>query len=264
MKLPNIIAILFFSIFIFACSSTKTSDIKPTDKAEKQATEQPQVTEEPKIEFEINSNLKNLFAKADGSIFMQGNNYSADLEIKIADNDSLSIIVSGAFGMTYGKVFSTIEKFILLNSFAGKVYTGNPESAQLSQIIGTNISIKNLMDIFKAKLLFAKEKYKFVESQNNENKFEYSDKQLQDYVILDQFQRIKAYSRKDKGQDIFRVNYYYSANKNDFNTLKSLKLFIPQATSSLELNFDTYNFLTDFKTPFSFKLPKNATIIKLD
>ncbi len=265
MKIKIFITLIIISVIFYGCSSSKEIDKKSQSSQEIQTSEKPKEIEKPKIEFDINSNLKNLYAIAESSISLQGNNYSADLEIKIADDDSISIIVTGAFGMTYGKVYSTQKLFVLLNAFAGKIYTGNPQSKQLTEFIGTDLSISNLIDIFKAKLLFDPNQYKFVESKNDENKFEYINDKLQDNVILDQYQRIKAYSRKDNGQDIFRVNYFYtSASKNNFNTLKSLKLFIPQAKSSLELNFESYNILTDLKTPFSFKIPKNATIEKFD
>ncbi len=212
----------------------------------------------------INTELINLYAKSDFSFSINGNSNSATAEIKIAAYDSAYIRITGPFGIQVAKAFATNKYFLFLNSFNGSAMEGTPSPEAIANFIQTELSYENFLDILRAKLLFSADKYKYYDTQNEQNRFEYKDKQNSDFVILDKYNRISSYLRKVNEQEAFKIEYNYSAGKGNVNYLKSMKLFIPKANGTIRFDFDEYKDLILNIEPFSFQISPKIKVTNIN
>lgn len=262
--------ILVLSAFILiSCATQKSVQKEEIKKDNKQSassaqSEAPPSKPEIKLTQNINANLRNIYAEADISFsFPQASN-SASLILKIAEYDSAYIKVTGPFSIPIAKIFAAPNYFLFLNSLNGKAFEGSPSPEKLAQFIKSDLTYNNLTDLLRGRLLFDYSLYKFVDSQNNLDKFEYRNDKLTDVVIIDSKKSIKSYSRRDNGIDIMRINYEYSSGKDDKNLIKSMKIFLPSMQGTINVDFERYYDDFDKKEPFKFKVHKNTKITKVD
>lgn len=257
--------LLFFVIISFGCSSSKNIKSDNIEKEIKEDIKVEEVKKEIKVSNLASDKYKNILAKSDAEIDLNGASYSASLEMKIAKNDSSSFIVSGPFGLTVAKVYSDKNRFEALNAFSGTIYIGNPSLSNLYKFINSDLTFNNFIDIIMAKLLNNRKSYKFIETKNDLHRFHFSENKLLEIIVLDKFDRLITYNRKENGEDIFRADYkYLSTNKFDVHPIKEIQLSIPKAKSRLILKFDSFDNVSQFKDAFRFKIPKNAKVVDFD
>jgi len=92
--------------------------------------------------------LKTMKARAQFMVESPKMNFQANSQILIQKPDSLHITLRAPFGLKVGSIFLDRHQFILQNSWDNIVYTGQPDSLDLSEFLPIDIHTEQVLRLF--------------------------------------------------------------------------------------------------------------------
>jgi hypothetical protein len=94
--------------------------------------------------------LHSLELEAELSITMQGETNTADCILRMGGRDSLSMEISGPFGISVARLFAEKQYFLFHDMLQGRAIEGIPTQEQLSEVTFMPLSFDDYASLFRA------------------------------------------------------------------------------------------------------------------
>lgn len=256
MKNIKQISILFI-FFAFLSSCSTVDDAKQSQKNQT-------VTSSKYIP--PNRSIKNIYFEGDLNVDLNGEAQSASFKMSIAGEDSLLLTISGPFGISVGKAFSTPQKIVFANALTGDIYTGSPTRENLERAISIALSFKDIVKLFKAQTIENPEEYVHY-SVSEANAYEYrgSNTHFERIMTNGSDSLIRSFTRLNKQkQVVLNVDYQNYSKHDGIDFPEKIILNFPTQNSLVVFKFNEIKVNGVFDKPFSFSIGKGTNIINLD
>jgi hypothetical protein len=103
-----------------------------------------------KITRERRESLRNVNIEAEMSVTLQGTTNAAQCDFTLCGSDSLSMTVTGPFGVILARLFATNTYFLFLDAFQNRAIEGIPSSANLARTAQLPLSFQDLTALLRA------------------------------------------------------------------------------------------------------------------
>ncbi|MDX9790864.1 MAG: DUF4292 domain-containing protein [Candidatus Kapaibacterium sp.] len=249
--LKIIIGVMIITIVISSCSSIKSGE---------------KGTATPVLK-ELNSSLYRLNADCLINTNMNGQSFSFNARLNIAGTDTVSMVVSGPFGITVGRLYADLNYFRFHNVMENTVYEGTPSQENIKRATNMSISIRDLLALFQGKTPFVIKEYSLVEEKNETAIIKRVDKSnFGDFGVLDiKDYKLLQYQRKDSG-DILMLNSSFdrfkAAGSGQIPT--SLNFLMPLVDGRMIIEIENFKINDKAAPPEKFAIPSSVKIINLD
>jgi hypothetical protein len=253
-----VFSITLVTVLLFVLSSCSTVNNKESIKINK-------FEYKTSVLKSFNPGIKTISIKGQLTADFQNEHQSASFKILMASEDSISLTISGPFGITVAKLFSTPEKFIFLNVFGNEVYSGTPNEENLSRVINIPLSYKEFLHLIRSEtpnqadnytsqagdvLLFRNVKPTYFSELVN---------------IRESDSLLSGYKRINKdGSEILTVDYTSYRKYDDYSLARNIIMKFPGINSKIVLDIDEIKVNEKFEKPFSFQIPKDSKVITID
>ncbi len=197
------------------------------------------------------------------------NNLSANINLKISNEDSLQMNIYAAFGINVAKLYSNQNKFTFYNMFENKGYTGKPSVDNLYKIAKLNLSYSDFIKLIKSEIPGDLSKFSLYKKDVSKNEIIYKNKrgnETAEFVVLSiSDNKLTQYQQKNIDgtlvTNVFFKNYKAFDNQ-EFAT--KLIFQFPILEGEISFDFDEVKINPNIESPFSFTIPSSAEKIILD
>lgn len=254
MKKQNLINHFFLiAVFLFSlsCSSTK------------------QVKQDSIILSKYHIGINNVEIISGITTSFKENNLSANINLKISQEDSLQMNIYAAFGINVAKLYSNQNKFAFYNMFENKGYTGKPSMENLYKIAKLNLSYSDFVKLIKSEIPGDLSKFAFYKKDDKKNEIIYKNKrgnETAEFVVLSiSDNKMLQYQQKNiDGTLVTNVFFkeYKAFDNQEFAT--KIVFQFPTLEGEISFDFDEVKINPKIDTPFSFSIPSSAEKINLD
>ena len=250
--LLNIISMILAVLIITSCSSVKKIDEDTTQKSL----------------VKLNPDLYRLEANCVLNSTMNNQSYSFKAKINIAGTDTVSMTLYGPFGITLGRLYSDMNKFIFLNVMENTLYRGSPTQDNIKKATNLSISIKDFLSLFQGKTPFDIEEYTPIADKNDGSivlkRIDKSD--FGDFAVINKSDmKLIQYQRKDKG-DLLILNSAFDKYQSSGTSSLPAKInfSMPTVGGSLIIEVEDFKTNTDAPVPIPFNIPSSVKVIDLN
>jgi hypothetical protein len=197
------------------------------------------------------------------------NNLSANVNLKISQEDSLQMNIYAAFGINVAKLYSNPNKFIFYNMFENKGYIGKPSMENLYKIAKLNLNYSDFIKLIKSEIPGDLSKFTFFKKDEAKNEIIYKNKkgnETAEFVVLSISEnKMLQYQQKNiDGTLVTNVFFkeYKPFNNQEFAT--KIVFQFPALEGEISFDFDEVKINPIIEAPFSFSIPSSAEKIILD
>jgi hypothetical protein len=243
-----IVLISLISVLISCSTVNKTKDSSKTEVKAKATS----VKKEPKF-------LKYISLMASIEYFSSGTVNQFNTSIN-QNNDTLGLKVLGPFNVSVAELFSTKEKFFLLDKWNGVLYKGKPSKENFKKALQISISYEDIIGLIRCNpygdiTRFAKD----AKVNDTLETFVFADATAKDSLwFTKKNNTISRYKHKSTNSaESYSVIYTYGES-NEYPD----KIVFTSGNNKLILNIDKFS-LEKF-TVKSFKIPEKAKVVDLD
>lgn len=252
-------------------SSQKAAKSVSKNQTEKKEERKPFVEAAKKtvLSTSFNSGLKSFMASGDVSVDMPEMSNSADFDLIVAGNDSLSMVIHGPLGITVAKLYATPSHFIFLNSFSGELYEGTPSRENFRKIANVPLEFQDFLSVLTSRLTYSADKYVLNSGNSEKVQYVYSGKGFTDVAYFPaDLSHLHYYARYDqsdstKNDKVFEIFYSDILKVGDYSFAKNLKLNFPALDGHVEIKYDKVQVNAALDKPFGFKVSKKLKVYNL-
>jgi len=249
--LISLISLLIY--FLFSCSSVKQDG---NDKNNLQTS---------KLDIN-NSYVKNLEFDANFYIKSDFGEFNLTGDVRIENDNKLSIDFYGPFGIQLAKIYSDTSNFVAHNLFENTIYTGSPTEENIYKATGIYLSVNHLIKIMRSELLFPNDEYLKDDKLVEGNLFKrIDDRKFADFVLLNDTKNIKEYQRKGAtNETMFRVALDDYIIDNNYKIAKSINISIQDKNFIFKYLIESLKVNSEAKPPIKFGISSDAKVINLN
>lgn len=176
------------------------------------------------------------------------------------NNDTLGMKVLGPFNISVAELFSTTEKFFLLDKWNAVLYKGKPTKENFKKSLQIPISYKEIIGLIRCNPYGDISRFaNGIQSDEDIETYTYADETTKDSLWFSKKHKTVArYKHKSTKQDESYFVAYSYGESNDYPN----KIVFVSGKNKLTLNIEKFS-LEKF-TVKSIKIPDNAKVVDLD
>ena len=244
---PFLALSLLLAILVSSCSTVKQAKRDLTDY------------------FSIlkNRQIENYTASCTFGIKVPKLEQSVTLKIRLSRTDSISINMTGPFGISLGKMFATKDYFLFYSTFEGIAYEGNPNTENIDNTLHLPVSFSDLFSILRNEAVFEPENYYQAIRTSHSSPLHdagsaalvYKKDDMEDIAFINKNFLVKYERKSISGDIIFNVQYEKFIDIDGIPFPETMIITIPKNNSIFTLEFDNIEFNRNIIEPYSFILP---------
>ncbi len=212
------------------------------------------------------SGLKNLSLRAGITFDMPELSAAASADMRIASGDSISLVITGPLGISFGRLFATPDRFSFYNMMESVLFEGTPSSENLRKAAKMNISYGDLVSLIRAEQAGSPNDYILQKNYSGSGRLfkNILPDSTAEFLLTDsKMMRIDQYQRKNISNETV-LNVFYKDYKEIDGFSMPTTIVIKFAKGTITISDIEYAINPAYDKPFSFKIPKSAKIIRMD
>ena len=216
-----------------------------------------------------NAQLKFMKVEAELSITINENTNSADCLMKMAGRDSLSMEVSGPFGISVARLYSNSKFFLFHDMLQGRAIEGKPTRETLSEVTFLPLSFEDYASLFRAEPPGNIQLFTPVESYSDSVKSLYKrviDPSATEFLLCNKVDgTIREYQRKNK-EGILELSMVYDKYTiiNGIPMPSIVSLNSPLRGVSVTVTAQSISVNDSIPSVMRFPLPASITPLRMD
>lgn len=219
-----------------------------------------------KSNFHINVKNVEFIAKINTSF--PDNSISLNSKVVLAENDSLQMSVSAAFGLQVAKIFASKEEMIFYNIFENSVTFGTPSAENFLKLTKINLSFDELIHLLKSEVPSPITEYKELKNVDGKDfiALAKTKKEGTEYLTVNQDNgTIRQYQFKDnEGVLITSVSFKdYKIYDNELFA-SNITINFPNLNGTITFEIEEISVNKAIEGPLKFKVPSDAKTTKLN
>lgn len=222
--------------------------------------------QENKVAHHVKKENSRIYFNAGISVEFPDFNQSISSNVKLMDNDSLTLTALGPFGVAVGRLYADRNEFVFYNIFENQVFLGKPTRDNLYKAMRMSLSYDDLFAVFRSETPVDINDYKvFKDSDQDIIYFRKIDEQFAEFIVVDKAANtMKQIQRKSAGDET-EMNVFFDKYEMMGDELFAKKIIIdfPKLDGKLEININNLKVIKDLEQ-FKFSYPKSAKIIRFD
>lgn len=145
--------------------------------------------------------LQSVELEAGLSVTIQGETNNADCSLKMGGRDSLSMEITGPFGISVARLFADKQYFLFHDMLQGRAIEGSPTQEQLSEVTFMPLSFDDYASLLRAEPPGDPLSFSLVESYSDSTKLLFkrnTTAKATEFILCSKFNgTIKEYQRKN-------------------------------------------------------------------
>jgi hypothetical protein len=212
--------------------------------------------------------LQSVHLEAGLSVTIQGETNSADCILKMGGRDSLSMEISGPFGISVARLFANSGYFLFHDMLQGRAIEGIPNQEQLSEVTFMPLSFDDYTSLLRAEPPGDPLSFALVESFSDSTKLLYkrsiSAKTIEYILCVKESGIIKEYQRKNTDGSIELAMIYDGYSLIDGISMPSI-VTLSAPSRGLQMTVSAEKIMLNEKLPaLQFKLPSSITPLRME
>ena len=212
--------------------------------------------------------LQSLEVEAEISITINGETTAADCILKMGGRDSLSMEISGPFGISVARLFAEKDYFLFHDMLQGRAIEGIPTQQQLSEITFMPLSFDDYASLFRAEPPGDPLSFTLVDSYSDSTRFLYkrlSSAQTVEFILCSKENgTIKEYQRKNaEGTVELSMIYDKYSEINGVFMPGIVTLSAPSRELQLTITSDNIS-VNPLLSPLRFQLPSSIKPLRME
>jgi len=245
------LVILLSIVCLAACSSTKE-----------------QIKSNLGTNSNFHINVKNVEFIAKINTSFPENSISLNSKVIIANNDSLQMSVSAAFGLQVAKLFASKDEMLFYNIFENSVTSGTPSSENLFKLTQINLSFEELIHLLKSEVPSPIDEYKLIKNVDGKDytAFAKTKKEGIEYLTINKDNgTLRQYQFKNnEGVLITSVSFKdYKLFDNELFA-SNITINIPNLNGTMTFEIEEMTINKIIEGALKFKVPSDAKTTKLN
>ncbi|ROL59610.1 DUF4292 domain-containing protein [Bacteroidetes/Chlorobi group bacterium ChocPot_Mid] len=215
-----------------------------------------------------NTKFKDLSVKSSISASMKDQSMMASANMMLAQMDSISMNLSGPFGIPFGKLYATKDYVLFYNIMTNQVLEGKPTPENMRTAVFLPLSYEDFIRLIRCETPGEPQDFVFEKNLNDDEilfKNSKNPKYIEFAVLSKSNKVITQYQRKDADGTLILHVFYMNYTKNNGIDFSQKQLYkFPELDVNLTLEITELKINPVFEKPFSFSIPANIDRIKLD
>jgi len=215
-----------------------------------------------------NSSKKIKSLKGAGNISLENESgaNSGSFKINLLKPDSISLSITGPFGINVAKALITRDSFLFHDSFNNVAVKGKTTKRNISEIFKLNIDFDDILSVLSCSPDFFRESNlePQIDLQASENEaviiYQKEGDIIKYYLNLENKYISKRVVYSGSGKIISEENYQSYYKKDNMWLPRSIKIVLPYENQLLSLYFEKQEINTD-NLSFNFTIPKDTKIL---
>ncbi|MCX6153973.1 MAG: DUF4292 domain-containing protein [Candidatus Kapabacteria bacterium] len=253
----NIFSTIFILFFILSCSTSK------------QISRNANIDENlGPVQLKWHNDMEYLELNCNFNIKAGDNDASASGKFILCRRDSLSLSISGPFGISIGKLFSRKDYFLFYNTYQNEIYEGTPTVENLSHAVRIPLSYSDLVALIRAETpesaLIFKESARDKDLGTIDFKAKNASNEDVFVKLNNKNSSILEYSRRNSEGELIHVTYTTYFKISGFYRPKKINIRFPQSEVEIEIIENETKINKKPEKPLSFNKPDDVPVKRLE